>query len=93
MGFAFFGTIALSSFIALVKFSPGPHGVIASYLRLLLLVLPPEQALSNTKLFVLVPVVACGFLVMLGGPQLTFALLGGCLSSRYIFPIARKTPQ
>ena len=93
MGFAFFGTIALSSFIALVKFSPGPHGVIASYLQLLLLVLPPKQALSNTKLFVLVPAVVCGFLLMLSGPQLAFALLGGCLSSRYIFPIARQTPE
>jgi hypothetical protein len=67
--------------------------VIASYLQLLLLVLPPEQALSNTKLFALVPAVACGFLLMLSGPQLAFALLGGCLSSRYIFLIARQTPE
>ena len=88
-GVGLFGTIALTSFIALEKSSPGPNGVIGSYLQLFFLILPPKETLSSNGVLVLVPGVLLVIVLMLGGPQLAFALIGGLLSRRFWTGITR----
>jgi hypothetical protein len=83
VGFAFVGTTALASSIALATSSPGPKGAIGSYVGVLFSFLPQMETVSNDELLVLVPIILCGFLLMLGGPQLAIALIGGLLFRRY----------
>jgi hypothetical protein len=81
VGFELFGAIALVTYIALALLFPGPSGPIRPYVAI---VLDPIQAVlgqpfSPLSLLIIWTVIV----VMLGWPQVAFALIGGLLSNRY----------
>jgi hypothetical protein len=80
MGFEVFGVAALVLFLVLIAAPPG-HRLIMSYIGLAVMslerIVGPDQPLLFDQ-------IACFVVaVMLGWPQVTFAMLGGFLSRRY----------
>ena len=88
LGFELFGAIALASYIASARFCPGPRGPIRSYLSIVLDPITAPMGLTRTLSSVLI--IWLVVLLMLGWPQLAFALLGGFLSRRYRVTMTRR---
>jgi hypothetical protein len=89
LGFQAFGAIALVLFVVGAIFFT--EELVMSYLALFLRHIvkfigqrPPE---------VLIPILFSGAIIMLGLPQLAFALLGGFLSRRYQITITKRPPS
>jgi hypothetical protein len=87
MGFETFGVAALVLFLVLIAAPPG-HRLIGSYLALSVLslerIVGPDQPLLYDQIAYFV------IAVMLGWPQVTFAMLGGLLSRRYKVTSGRR---
>jgi hypothetical protein len=80
LGFEAFGALALAFYIALLGLITDSYEPIDSYLALW--VEPMEKILGHDRPLVFVPIVCFGCIVMLGWPQVAFALIGGFLSRR-----------
>jgi hypothetical protein len=87
LGFEVFGALALSVYV-LLSFIPGRPEPIISYLDLVFNHLPsfdsgyPPPVLAAIRVFVAV--------LLLVGPQLVFALIGGFISRRFKITITRR---
>ena len=86
VGFEAIGAIALALYIAAL--SHHPRQLVSSYLHPLIRVL--EQNIGRDRPLVFMPVLLIGSVVMLGVPQLAFALLGGFLFRRYKVTFTRR---
>ena len=75
LGFETFGAMALALYVALLNYCL--RKLVIPYLSLLIGVL--EQTIGRDRPFVFMPVLVCGSVVMLGLPQVVFALIGGVL--------------
>ena len=82
-----FGLMALALYVALVGFSP--QRTVTPYLELLLQ--PLRRTIGHSRPVVLVAALFPVGVVMLGLPQLTFALLGGFLCRK--FRIAERSDR
>jgi hypothetical protein len=97
-GFLVFGVMALVLYVALTVFDLGEvqfRGGTSRYSEWLnhyiwLLDDPMEKYVGRDHPFLFYPAFCCGLVVMLGGPQLVFALIGGFLSLRYKITITRR---
>jgi hypothetical protein len=87
LGFEAFGITGLPQYVYLAISSPTSHGAIDSYVRLLL---DPMVKIIGHHPFGFFPIVCFVAVVMLGLPQLVFALIGGFLSSGYRITITRR---
>ena len=85
LGFEAFGAMALAVYVVLAGFSP--HRVI-DYLELLLD--PIRRTIGLDRTVALIATIYPVGVVMLGLPQLAFALIGGFLSRRYKITIIRR---
>ena len=90
LGFELLGAIALASYVALARLFPGPRGPVYSYVSILLD--PIVANIGRERPFVFIPIASSVVVVMLGLPQLAFALIGGFLSRRYKISV-RITPR
>jgi uncharacterized protein YggT (Ycf19 family) len=81
LGFEAFGAMALAFYVALVSFFPDSYEPIGSYLALL--VEPMEKFIGRNRPFILIPIAYFVAIIMLGWPQVAFALIGGFLSRRF----------
>jgi hypothetical protein len=90
VGFEFFGAIALASFIALALLFPGPSGPIRPYVATLLD--PIEAVLGQPFSLLSLLIIWTVIVVMLGWPQVAFALIGGFLSRKFKINV-RFTPR
>jgi hypothetical protein len=82
LGFEAFGAMAVALFVALVIFLPyDAYDPIRSSLALW--IEPMEKVIGWDRPFLFVPIACFGIVVMLGWPQVAFALLGGLLSRRF----------
>ncbi len=79
MGFAVFGAMALAFFILLATLFP--REVVLPYITPF--VVPIERFIGPGHPFVYLPIGAFVGAVMLVGPQVVFALVGGFLSRRF----------
>jgi hypothetical protein len=79
LGFESFGAMALALYVVLACFFHAE--VVMLYLRPVCD--PMEKAIGWGRPFVLIPVVCSAGVVMLGLPQVVFALVGGLLSRRF----------
>jgi hypothetical protein len=86
LGFETFGAMALALFIALA--SCVPRAIVMDYL--VPFVRPMERIIGRDRPLVFVPIVCLGCVVMLGWPQLAFALIGGFLCRRFKITEARR---
>ncbi len=86
LGFEAFGALALAFFIALA--SCFPREVVLPYLASF--VAPLKRIVGHYQPFVEIPIGCFVFVVMLGWPQLAFALIGGWLSLRFKISITRR---
>jgi hypothetical protein len=86
LGFEAFGIMALSLYVALATFFRGE--TVLSYLWIFRALF--ENAIGTSQPFVLIWVWLSIVAVVLGLPQLAFALLGGILSRRYRVTITRR---
>jgi hypothetical protein len=84
--------MALAFYVALVSFSPDSYEPIGSYLALVesVLVEPMEKFIGRARPFILVPIAYFVAVIMLGWPQVAFALIGGFLSRRFKITITRR---
>jgi hypothetical protein len=89
LGFEAFGVMALAFYLALTGFSPHPW--VISYLELLLE--PTRSTIETDRPGVLIASICSVAVVMLGLPQLTFALIGGFLSRTYRITITKRPAQ
>jgi hypothetical protein len=81
LGFEVFGAMALAFYIvAYAWFFPESHELVDSYLAPWLELM--EKAIGRNPPFAFVPIVWFGTVLMLGWPQVAFALIGGSLSRR-----------
>jgi hypothetical protein len=87
LGFETFGAMALASYVALSRSFPGP-GPMHSYVSIV--IDPVVAIIPHDRPFVFVPIACSVVVVMLGLPQLAFALIGGFLSRRYKVTITRR---
>jgi hypothetical protein len=86
LGFEVFGTTALAFYVALVIcFS---EQAVIAYLRVFFY--PIEGIMGRHRPIVLIPILCSAAVVLLGLPQLAFALLGGFLSRRFRITITRR---
>jgi hypothetical protein len=85
MGFEAFGAMALALFIALAVYFPR---VVMPYL--MPFVDPMERVIGPNHPFVLIPTQGVVAVVMLGGPQVVTALVGGFLSRRFKITISPR---
>ncbi len=81
LGFEAFGAMALAFYVALVGFFPDSYEPIGSYLALL--IEPMEKFIGRNRPFILIPIAYFVAVIMLGWPQVAFALIGGFLSRRF----------
>jgi hypothetical protein len=90
LGFEAFAAMALALFVAFAEASPfvDNYGLMNSYLALA--ILPIENCVGRNRPFVFIPIALFAYVVMLGWPQLAFALIGGFLSRRFKIIIARR---
>jgi hypothetical protein len=86
MGFEAFGAMALAFFIALA--SCFPREVWMSYL--VPFVAPLERIIGPDRPFVYIPIGGLVVAVMLVGPQVAFAVIGGFLSRRFKITITPR---
>jgi hypothetical protein len=94
LGFEIFGAMALASYVAVTCLFIEPTAT-SSYLRVLtsylsLVVDPIDKNITWGRPFVVYPILCVVAVVMLGWPNLAFALLGGFLSRRFKVTIARR---
>jgi hypothetical protein len=86
LGFESCGAMALVLFLALaISF---PHEVLFSYL--VPFVAPLERIIGPDRPFVYIPIGGLVVVVMLVGPQVAFALIGGFLSRRFKITITPR---
>jgi hypothetical protein len=77
--------MALAFYVAAYAwFFPESQELVGSYLAPWLELM--EKAVGRNRPFALVPIVCFGIVVMLGWPQVAFALIGGSLSRRFKAP-------
>jgi hypothetical protein len=90
LGFETFGAMALALFVAVAvaSFSLDTDWSIPSYLAMA--IQPIEKRIGQDRPFVLTLIVLFAHVVMLGGPQLVLALIGGFLSWRFKIAITRR---
>ena len=87
LGFAAFGAMALAHYVGwAIRASPGD---------LISLCVKPfvdliGRTIGRDNPYLLIPIVACGVVIMLGSPQFLFAMIGGFLSRRYKVTITRR---
>src|SRR4051812_42624100 len=79
VGFEMFGMMALVFYVALVSYFS--HQVVGTYLAPW--ATPIEQFIGRHRPYVLIPILFTITVVMLGLPQMAFALIGGLLSRRF----------
>jgi hypothetical protein len=79
MGFEVFGAMALAFFIVLATFFP--REVVLPYLTPF--VAPIDRFIGPGRPFVYIPIGGLVIAVMLVGPQVVFALVGGVLSRKF----------
>ena len=85
LGFETFGAMALALFVASLIYCL--RTLVIPYLSLLIRVL--EQTIGRDRPFVFMPVLVCGSVVMLGLPQVVFALIGGVLFRSFRVAVSR----
>jgi hypothetical protein len=94
LGFEVFGAVALALFVAvaLASLFTDNHGLINSSLTSYLapVVQPIEKRIGQNRPFIFIPIALFAYVVMLGWPQLVFALIGGSLSRRFKITITRR---
>jgi hypothetical protein len=90
LGFEAFGAMALALFVAVAFASSflGNYDLIISYLAPV--IEPMEKFLPQNRPLVSIPIVCFPYMVMLGWPQVVFALIGGFLSRRFKITITRR---
>ena len=86
LGFEAFGAMALAVYVVLAR--SFHREVVGPYLRPL--VDPIYDTIGFHRPFILIPVLCSVGVLMLGWPQLAFALLGGFLFRRFEITIARR---
>jgi hypothetical protein len=87
LGFEIFGAMALALYSALANV--GFHG--GSLVRFLLPFIGLlEKIIGRGRPFVFIPMLCFGTVVMLGWPQMAFALIGGFISRRFSVTITRR---
>jgi hypothetical protein len=87
MGFEAFGAMALALYVALSFWLY--HELIDLYLAAL--IGPLEKIIGKDRPFVLIPIGCFIDVVMLGWPQVAFALIGGLLSRTFKITITRRS--
>ena len=95
LGFETFGAAALALYVALTILLIDPSGAPTGYVELLgwyleLVWKPIEASIGTDRPTALSSVAYCVLMVMLGWPQLAFAVLGGFLSRRYKVTVTRR---
>jgi hypothetical protein len=85
LGFEVFGVMALALYVVLAGFSPGR---VIDYLELLLD--PIRRTIGLDRTVALIATIYPVGVVMLGLPQLAFALIGGFLSRRFKITVTRR---
>ena len=85
LGFETFGAVALALYVALLSYC---LRAVIPYLSLLIRVL--EQTIGRDRPFVFMPVLFCASVVMLGFPQVVFALIGGILFRSFRVAVSRR---
>jgi hypothetical protein len=90
LGFEAFGAMALALFItaAVASLPFDEYMVIAYYLAPVLRLI--QKSIRQDQPLVFVPIVLFAYVVMLGWPQVVFALIGGFLSRRFKITITRR---
>jgi hypothetical protein len=83
LGFEAFGAMALAFYVASVSFFPDSYGLIWSFYIAPLWVKPMVKVVGRGQPFVLNLIACFGIVIMLGWPQVAFALIGGSLSRRF----------
>jgi hypothetical protein len=86
LGFTSFGAVAMAIFVVLAVFFA--DATVDYYLRLL--VGPLVQIIGRDQPLIYIPVAYTFGVLMLGWPQVAFALLGGFLSRKYKVTITRR---
>ena len=86
LGFTVFGTAALAVYVIQAVFFH--DAIVEPYLRLL--IGPLVQLIGREQLLIYIPVAYTFAVVLLGWPQVAFALLGGFLSRKYKVTIVRR---
>ncbi len=82
LGFGAFGTMALTFYVvAFACFFHESYVLVGSFLAPWLKLM--ETVIGRNRPFVFVPITCFGIVVMLGWPQVAFALVGGWLSRRF----------
>jgi hypothetical protein len=90
LGFEAFGAMALVLFVAVAVASLflDNYRLITSYLTPVIESI--EKSIGPNRPFVFIPIGLFAMVVMLGWPQLVFALIGGSLSRRFKITITRR---
>jgi hypothetical protein len=90
LGFEAFGVMALVLFVAVAVASLflDNYRLITSYLTPVIGSI--EKSIGPNRPFVFIPIGLFAMVVMLGWPQLVFALIGGSLSRRFKITITRR---
>jgi hypothetical protein len=90
LGFEAFGAMALALFVAVAMASLflDNYRLLTSYLTPV--IQPIEKSIGQNRPFVFIPIALFAMVVMLGWPQLVFALIGGSLSRRFRITITRR---
>jgi hypothetical protein len=90
LGFEAFGAMALALFItaAVASLPFDEYMVIAYYLAPVLRLI--QKSIRQDQPLVFVPIVLFAYVVMLGWPQVVFALIGGFLSRKFKITITRR---
>jgi hypothetical protein len=88
LGFEAFGAMAMVSYAALVTYVPGSYERIDDYLGLWVDFV--AKIIGGGRPLLFVPIGFCGMVIMLGWPQVAFALVGGLLSSKFRATITRR---
>jgi hypothetical protein len=90
LGFEAFGAMALALFItaAVASLPFDEYMLIVYYLAPVLRLI--QKSIRQDQPLVFVPIVLFAYVVMLGWPQVVFALIGGLLSRRFKVTISRR---
>jgi hypothetical protein len=90
LGFEAFGAMALALFItaAVASLPFDEYMLIVYYLAPVLRLI--QKSIRQDQPLVFVPIVLFAYVVMLGWPQVVFALIGGLLSRRFKVTITRR---
>jgi hypothetical protein len=88
LGFEAFGAMALALFVALARFFPGAGPI--NFYPALVMIQPMEKIIGQNRPFVFIPIACLGYVVILGWPQVAFALIGGFLFRRFKITITPR---